>query len=400
MILLLLEDIAEYLIINNVAINIMSDNERKVDPLRFAGERDHPSSLEDVNSRMPIPATKSPPDELVYATQHKFVYVNAEQRPELRVEAQPSAKTTEGITTWRIDLPQDKEGNYNVIYGNTALKEKPEVFLKSINPNISFSGYKPDWMNLSFSPRIFPQYGTSLRRFNGRFVKPLYVFGTDDRLPYRDTTYPWGLVGKIYNSQGYTGSGALVWGNIVVTAGHMVPWGQSPWWMRFVPDYYDGSSLFGAGVESYVSDARGFDVGSVTGYDWAILRLYEPLGNWLGFFGSNGYSSDWNDIGYWTLLGYPGAIANGQRPSYQSGVSVFDTDSDSNGGLEIETKADATPGNSGGPFFGWWGDDPRIVGVVSGEDEDYVFPWYLEKGNVMAGGSGFTNLISWGRTNW
>jgi hypothetical protein len=173
MILLLLEDIAEYLIINNVAINIMSDNERKVDPLRFAGERDHPSSLEDVNSRMPIPATKSPPDELVYATQHKFVYVNAEQRPELRVEAQPSAKTTEGITTWRIDLPQDKEGNYNVIYGNTALKEKPEVFLKSINPNISFSGYKPDWMNLSFSPRIFPQYGTSLRRFNGRFVKPL-----------------------------------------------------------------------------------------------------------------------------------------------------------------------------------------------------------------------------------
>lgn len=379
----------------------MSTNTRKVDPLRFAGERDHPSSLEDVNSRMPILATKSPPEELVYATKHKFVYVNAKQQPQLKVEAQPSAKTAEGTTTWRIDVPQDKEGNADVLYGKTALKEKPEVFLKSINPDIGFSGHRPDWMNLSFSPKIFPQYRAPLRRFNGRFVNPLYVFGPDDRREYRDTAWPWGLVGKIFNSQGYTGSGALVGKNLVVTAGHMVPWGQSSWWMKFVPDYFDGSSLFGAGVESYVSDARGYDTsGDVTGYDWAILRLYNNLGDGLGYFGYNGYSSDWNNQPYWTLLGYPGAIAGGQRPSWQGGVSVFDTDSDSNGGLEIETTADATPGNSGGPFFGWWGNDPRIVGVVSGQEEDFVFPWSWEKGNVIAGGSGFTNLISWGRTNW
>jgi hypothetical protein len=156
----------------------MSYNERKVDPLRFAGERDHPSSLEDVNSRMPIPATESPPEELVYATQHKFVYVNAKQQPDLKVEVQPSiAPTEEGIRTWRIDLPKDKEGNTDIIYGKTALKEKPEVFLRSIDPNVGFSGHRPNWMNLSFSPRIFPQYRAPLRRFNGRFVRPLHLSG-------------------------------------------------------------------------------------------------------------------------------------------------------------------------------------------------------------------------------
>jgi hypothetical protein len=44
-------------------------------------------------------------------------------------------------------------------------------------------------------------------------------------------------------------------------------------------------------VESYVSDARSFDVqGDQAGYDWALLRLYNPLGSWLGYFGYNGYS--------------------------------------------------------------------------------------------------------------
>jgi hypothetical protein len=170
--------------------------------------------------------------------------------------------------------------------------------------------------------------------------------------------------------------------------------------MRFVPAYFDGSSLHGSGVESFVSDWRGFDPGDeVAGYDWALLRLYEPLGAWLGFFGANGYDDDWEDQPYWTVLGYPGAIAGGQRPSFQSGVSVFDDDSDSNGGQELETRADMGPGNSGGPMFGWWGGDPRVLGVVSGEEYDWAVGGG-EWGNVVAGGSGFTNLISWGRTNW
>jgi hypothetical protein len=171
--------------------------------------------------------------------------------------------------------------------------------------------------------------------------------------------------------------------------------------MRFVPDYYDGVSLHGAGVESYVSDVRGYDTsGDVTGYDWAVCRLYTPLGSSLGYFGYNSYSDSWNNSPYWTLLGYPTGVAFGRRPSWQGSVSIFDVDGDSNGGSELESRADATPGKSGGPLFGWWSGDPRVIGVVSGEETDWIFPFGSEMGNVIAGGSGFTNLMAWGRTNW
>jgi hypothetical protein len=104
------------------------------------------------------------------------------------------------------------------------------------------------------------------------------------------------LVGRVFNNRGFTGSGALIGDRLLMTAGHMVPWGDSPWWMRFVPAYYDGASLHGAGVESYVSDARGYDVqGNLTvrlGGVWLynarfvarILRLQ--------------YSDSWDDQPY------------------------------------------------------------------------------------------------------
>src|SRR5688572_29994952 len=119
-----------------------------------------------------------------------------------------------------------------------------------------------------------------MRRISGRPTKPLYIFPPDNRAAYQDASWPWGLVGKIFNNEGFVGSGALIGPRLMVTAGHMVPWSSisSSWWMRFVPAYYDGSSLHGAGVESYVSDVRGYNTsGDVTGYDWAVCRLYNPL---------------------------------------------------------------------------------------------------------------------------
>lgn len=238
-----------------------------------------------------------------------------------------------------------------------------------------------------------------MRRLNGRPIEPLVVFGSDNRLVFRDASWPWGLVGRVFNSRGSSGTGVLVGPRIVATAGHMVPWDDASWWMRFVPAYYDGQSLHGAGVESYVSDTRGFNTsGSVTGYDWAILRLYQPLGSWLGYYGYNGYSESWNNQPYWTIVGYPGAVDSALKPSYQNGITIFDVDSDSNGGSELESQTvDLTPGNSGGPMWAWWGSDPRVVGVVGGSETDWIFPFGSELGNVMAGGAGFPNLIARGR---
>jgi V8-like Glu-specific endopeptidase len=244
-----------------------------------------------------------------------------------------------------------------------------------------------------------------LRRLNGRRVRPLYIFGPDDRRVYQDSSYPWHCVGKLYNSDGFVGSAALVSANAIVTAGHMVPWNgisAGSWWMRFVPDYFDGQSLLGAGVESYVSDVNGYNTGgNVAGYDWAVGKLYTRLGDSLGWFGYNGYSSDWEDQNLWTVAGYPGDVAGGERPSWQGGISIHDDDGDSNGGQELESQtADVNHGDSGGPIWAWWDNDPRVIGVVSGEEEEYKFPFSTEDNNIFSSGSGFTNLIAWARSNW
>ena len=41
----------------------------------------------------------------------------------------------------------------------------------------------------------------------------------------------------------------------------------------------------------------------------------------LGYFGYNGYDDDWEDDPYWSIIGYPGAVAGGQRPSFQGASS-------------------------------------------------------------------------------
>jgi hypothetical protein len=51
-------------------------------------------------------------------------------------------------------------------------------------------------------------------------------------------------------------------------------------------------------------------------------------------------------------------------------------------------------------LFGWWSGDPRIVGVVSGEEEYSFLGITFDQDNIMAAGSGFTSLCAWGRSNW
>src|SRR5581483_7648036 len=150
-----------------------------------------------------------------------------------------------------------------------------------------------------------------------------------------------------------SGTGVLIGPRHVLTARHLTPWGSPNWKMLFVPAFFDGSSL--AGVDSWTSDFRGFEDGlgdpDEQEWDFAVLRLYDPLGERLGWFGSRVYNDDWEGQNRWTLAGYPGAVAGAQRPSRQLGIAVIDDDP-SGDAKEIEHQGDATEGNSGGPLFG------------------------------------------------
>jgi V8-like Glu-specific endopeptidase len=264
----------------------------------------------------------------------------------------------------------------------------------------------PDWSGISYHPKIADlPFRKSFRRNKGKQVTPHYVFGKDDRQIYYPDSYPWRCVGKIlvwnnpmsiYPTSAATG--ALVGRNVVLTASHVVPWGTQ-WRMQFIPAYYDGNSLLGRNVSSFVASARGYK-NHGQGDDMAVLKLSIPLGDSLGFFGCQLYRDAWEGGNYWTKCGYPGAVASGLRPSRVTWFPIIDDDSDGEG-VELEYRADGSPGDSGGPVFGWWDDGyPYVIGTHSGGEEEYEFPFSIIKNNVAAGGAVLSNLIGWARSNW
>ncbi|MFQ5605010.1 MAG: trypsin-like serine peptidase [bacterium] len=264
----------------------------------------------------------------------------------------------------------------------------------------------PSWSGIAYHPKISgPREVRSMRRVRGSRVTPHYIFGPDDRQVYYPSAYPWRCVGRVFawtdpSSPGpsWSGAGALVGRNVVVTASHVVPWGSSPWMMQFIPAYYDGASLLGSGVYSYVQSVRGYK-NHGQGDDMAVLKLYTPLGNTLGWFGTKTYHDSWEDGNYWTKCGYPGAVAFGQRPSRITWFPIIDDDNDG-AGVELEYRADSSGGDSGGPVFGWWSGLPYIIGAHSGGEQEYHFPFSIVKNNVAAGGSALPNLVIWAHNNW
>src|SRR2546421_9083111 len=334
---------------------------------RFIGDHEAPSPLASVRRRRAVLGTGKIPQAIRDMTGVRVFYSETDSAEQPSVHIHSVEHVSRHL--WRIEVPVGSELR-GARAGRTLERHPSTKFLEEVNEAVSFTSYRPDWIDARPIPHlILEKAPRMLRRFNGRRVQPLWVYD-NARYAFEDSSWPWGLVGRIFNNEGHSGTGTLIGDRLVVTAGHMVPWSSSSWWMRFVPAYFNGTSLFGAGVESYVSDTRGYDTGG-TGYDWAILRLYEPLGSSLGYFGYNSYSSDWNDLPVWSNIGYPGDIDNAEEPAFQQGFTYNDTDGDSNGGEELETEnCDLNFGNSGGPSFAWWnnGIDPRIVGVVSSQE--------------------------------
>jgi hypothetical protein len=220
------------------------------------------------------------------------------------------------------------------------------------------------------------------------------VFGpraveTPDRL-----SYPWCTIGIVRNSRGRQGSGVLVGPNLMLTAGYMAPWGQSPWSMEFVPAFRAGSPPpFG---NSFVETYRGYNTaGEVSGHDYVICKLYNPLGRALGWMGTQAWSSESEYFARrYTSSGYPGAF--GERPAVQFDMGLRDIDNDSPG-LELEFSFAGFPqirsGWSGGPL--WFG-QATMVAVHSGNEKDEFDPRFL----VEAGGFGMVDLVKFGLANW
>jgi V8-like Glu-specific endopeptidase len=371
-----------------------------------ARPHDPPLLLDEIAKLPDLPATEEAPEEVVAQLAERRLHIaGVGDQPESYGKQLRSTSEGDSLT---IELP---EGAFLGQPGHTG--ERLERAKHDVPQQTHTEPMRPAWAAQSFQPRHADQMTSRrpMRTIDGRQVEPYYgVFGADDRQVYYPDQYPWRCVGRIFTWTNWAGgggwswwgSGVLVGPRHVLTAGHVCPWGASSWAMRFVPNYWNGAALYGAGAESYASDYRGWNTNqTVAAHDIGVLRLYNPIGSSLGWMGTKVFDSAWRGGAYWTLTGYPAAIAGGERPSYQASISVDDDDNDGDA-KELEHHGDATGGDSGGPFFGWWGSDPYSVGVTSGGERitGTPFGWGDEDNNIEAGGRAMVDLVSWALTNW
>ena len=364
--------------------------------------RGYPSTPDEFLTLENTRAEKSIPAELAAAAASQRVSIHV---PKTQFEPRGLTESREAPNTWELDLPP---GAGLVMPGQRAGRMSVQEVARGIKGSSDSEAFQPQWVDYTPHPKVVARSQPLLRRVDGRLIEPHYgVFGTDDRQVFYPSGYPWTCIGRIFvwndfskPDPAWSGSGVLIGGRVVLTAGHMAPWGSNNWAMKFVPAYYDGGSTLGAGVSSFVSDYWGYNTNqTVSAWDMIVLRLYTPLGNSYGYFGAKTYSSSWEGGNYWTLAGYPGAVAGANRPSRQMWFPVVDDDSDGSAD-ELEFYADSTPGDSGGPVFGFWSGLPYAVGTVSGGEKTTFLWWTIEDDNAAAGGNAMVDLIRWARTNW
>ena len=251
----------------------------------------------------------------------------------------------------------------------------------------------PNWVAPSLMPdkdRDLTKFGVNIR-YGDRKLEPAVVLGTDQRRTYFDTRYPWGCICKVITSNGSSGTGVIVGPRHVLTASHVVNWGNNNGVNGTVEVHRAGPFVR---TISPIRRVHAFTRinGPTIGWteldeDYAVVVTRDRIGDRFGWLGTRQYHSSWDDEPYWYNLGYPGDIANANRPTWQRRKWLDEHAFDFGSGRAMDTNADINPGNSGGPMFAFWSNGPYVVSVVSAHD-------VADQENYCSGGSDLPRLVN------
>lgn len=364
---------------------------------------DLPLSADELLAKDNIPASKPVPAKVAEALSRPRIHLTSGDGKPLGA-AQLANSASRAEDGGALNLPA---GSYvgRPVRSTSFLTDED---FNQLKPASVLPGHKPDWIPNIYHPKYStPRARPVIRGVNGSTITPEIPFPPENRRNFWPGGYPWHCVGRLFiwnnaSATNWSGAGTavLVGPRVILTASHMLPWGSSSWKALFVPGYFNGGPIPGEGAASWCSDYRGYRFEpDDQAFDMAVLRLYDPVGANIGWMGAKVYSPSWQDQPFWNLVGYPGdaAFAGGEQPTIEQGIRVLDDDSDGDF-LEIEHRADTSPGNSGGPMFAFWNDGPYVIGTHGGY-EYHPWPDY-ENHNVAAGGKGLLNLINWARATW
>ncbi len=124
--------------------------------------------------------------------------------------------------------------------------------------------------------------------------------------------------------------------------------------------------------------------------DYAVLVTDQRLGDRFGYMGCRTYNSDWDDGNYWSSIGYAGDVEHHQWSIFQRDKELDEDELDFGPARAMTTAADAMPGQSGSPMFGYFNGSPDVVAVMSSVGS--VFASGTE--NWCAGGTWLTQLVT------
>jgi hypothetical protein len=178
----------------------------------------------------------------------------------------------------------------------------------------------------------------------------------------------------------------------MLTVSHVIQWlsGGGAGWVRFRPMVFDGSAPFGEAWGTWVyykSKVTGPTIDWFEGqYDYVCVVLNNNIGNLTGWMGARGYTDAWDGGNYWSHIGYPGDLTGGNRPTFEGSISLDGSFWQFDSHEAMSHRGDVWPGQSGGPFFGWWSGDvgPRAVAVQSSQNSSE---------NNASGGQDLVDLI-------
>lgn len=202
--------------------------------------------------------------------------------------------------------------------------------------------------------------------------------------------YPLSTIGKLFFTQygiNYVCSGAVVWDNVVYTAGHCVHAGDNSGggWsynVKFVPAYKNGDAPLGSWKGLSLTTTFSWFASSDFRYDLGAIAIKPKSGvdigdsvGWLGF---------WTDYGYpvhWNAYGYPAAFPFDGQVMWTCQASTSTEDTSMGTPYTVGMGCNMTGGSSGGPWilyhskYGGW-----VNGVNSykytGFDEQMFSPYF------------------------
>jgi V8-like Glu-specific endopeptidase len=273
------------------------------------------------------------------------------------------------------------------------------------------TGFIPDHLELKQFPKelekklhIRQRFISQLKQSRKDMGLPTNVFSPDDRFTFSDTAFPWSTCGRVDTAGGW-GSGVMIGPRHMMTASHVINWGpnNTAGWVKFTPLAFDNSTPFGIAWVTRIywwQQVNGGDgiSSSECPFDYVVCVLDREMGNSTGWMGSRGYNTAWDGGDYWGHIGYPSDLAGGKRPAfvgYQKFDSTFTGTTSGRTSYGIKHKIDVIPGQSGGPYFGWWDSEPwpRVVSIQSAHQ------WGGATGpNTCGGGNPLSELINHART--